>query len=390
MTKEDYADQIKYPHLFLREWPFQTVPSPSFHEVWAGRHELKRKLIEMFDRVQQRSPSAIYLLWGFFGAGKTHSLAHFRWRLSRDRKNRAFVGYHEFPVSTKGLVEIYKGFMNGVDFQEIERVVKVVCDDLRKRFKDGAMDALGGAISQGNEDFANAIAALAEGRETTTIRRWMKAERVHLPELRRIPIAKRIESDEDVVYMFGALVRLMTYDCDRLSTFKCVIWMIDDFHEIGQLKEKYSNAVNHGLTSIFNNCPERFCLVLAFTSRSVMAIRGLVSDALFERLPWDPYAAVSPLSKEEAGGFILDLLKQFRSDKTPPDEFFPFSRESIERIVEFTAENTMLLPRDLMRVFSEVLDKAEPLIKAGKLERIEPDYSAEILREKRSSADSPG
>lgn len=374
LTNED-----KYPHLCLKEWPFQIVPSPSFYRIWAGRNEIKQSLTEMFKRVQRRKPSVIYLLWGYFGAGKTHSLRYFQWKLSDDKKYPMFIGYHEFPASAKKFIEVYQSFISKINFRKIEHTAQLVYENFKQQYGDDAIEFFNEKISHYNDDFTNAVIALVNGEEKSTVRRWMRAEKVYLTDLRKANIQKRIEKDEDVLDLFGCLVRLLTYKCEELPTFRCVIWMIDDFQGMEELREDYKNTIRHGLNSMFNNCPEHFCLVLAFTSRGISAIKGLLSKALIERLPLAPYVSISPMSKKEAKEFIIDLLRQFRSKKTPPDVHYPFSSESIDDIIDFTAKRGTLLPRNVMLSFDAVLDKAEGLIEKGKLKRIDSNFALKML-----------
>lgn len=372
-------NEVKYPHLNLKEWPFQIVPSPTFYKIWAGRKEVKQTLTQMFRRVQQRDPSTIYLLWGYFGAGKTHSLRYFQWKLSNDKEYPTFIGYHEFPASAKKFIEVYQSFIGKINFQEVEYAAKLVYESFQQEYGSNAIASLNEKISGYNDDFTNAIIALVNGKEKATVHRWMRAEKAYISELKKVDIKKRIENDEDVFGLFGSLVRLLTYKCGELPTFKCIIWMMDDFQKIEDLKEDHKNAIRNGLNSLFNNCPERFCLVLSFTSRGVSAIKGLLSEALIERLPLAPYVTVPPMSKEEAKDFVVDLLKQFRSEDAPPDEYFPFSSQSLDDIIDFTANKGPLLPRNVMRSFDAVLDKAEGLIKKKELKRIDSDFALRVL-----------
>jgi hypothetical protein len=372
-------NEVKYPHLNLKGWPFQIVPSPTFYKIWAGRKEIKQTLIQMFRRVQQRDPSTIYLLWGYFGAGKTHSLRYFQWKLRNDKENPTFIGYHEFPTSAKRFMEVYQSFINKINFQEIEHVAKLVYENFQQEYGGDAVESFNEKISNYNDDFTNAIIALVNGKEKATVHRWIRAENVYISELRKVNIKKRMENDEDIFGLFSNLVRLLTYKYAELPTFKCVMWMIDDFQKIEDLKEDHKNAIRNGLNSLFNNCPERFCLVLSFTSRGVMAIKGLLSEALIERLPLAPYVTVPPMSKEEAKDFVVDILKQFRSEDAPPDEYFPFSSQSLDDIIDFTASKGVLLPRNVMRSFDAVLDKAEGLIKKRELKRIDSDFALRVL-----------
>jgi hypothetical protein len=371
---------VKYPHLYLKEWPFQIVPSPSFYHVWAGRTEIRQRLVEMFKRVQQRKTSVIYLLWGYFGAGKTHSLRHFQWKLINNKEHPTFVGYHEFPASARRFIEVYQSFMSKINFQEVVRVAHLVFEDFRQKYGNNAIEIFNEKISYYNDDFTNAMVALANGKEKVIVHRWMRAEKVYLTDLRKVNIQRRVEGDESVFDLFSCLVRLLTYKCEELPTFRCVVWMIDDFHEIEKLKEDYRNAITRGLNSIFNNCPEHFCLVLAYTSRGISAIKGLLPEALIARLPLAPYVSIPPMSEKEARDFVIDLLRQFRpKGTTPPDDYYPFVLEAIDDIIDFTARKGILLPRSLMLSFDAVLDKAEKLIKDGKLKRINSNFAMKVL-----------
>jgi hypothetical protein len=374
------AEKIEYPHLCLREWPFQTVPSPTFYKIWAGRSEIKERLNDMFRRVQQRKPSTIYLLWGYFGAGKTHSLRYFQWKLTNDKKNPTLVGYHEFLVSAKRFIDIYQRFIKEIDFREIERIARLVYEDFQQQYGEDAYQFFNKEISRYNDDFTNAVAALATGSEKSTIRSWMRAEKVYLRDLKQINIEKRIERDEDVFDFFSCLVRLLTYKCGELPTYRCVIWMVDDFHRIENLRRDYKNVISYGLNEIFDNCPERFCLVLAFTSRTVSAIKGFLSEALIERLPLAPYVTVPAMSKKEAIEFVIDLLKQFRPKEGAPDDCYPFSRETIDDVIDFTEKRGVLLPRNVMLSFDLVLNEGEELIKKGELERISSSFALGVLK----------
>jgi hypothetical protein len=85
------------------------------------------------------------------------------------------------------------------------------------------------------------------------------------------------------------------------------------------------------------------------------------------------------MTKEEAREFILDLLRQFRPEEKPPDEYYPFSLEAINDIIDFTAKRGALLPRNIMTSFDVVLNKAEELIKNGLLKQIDSSFALKIL-----------
>jgi hypothetical protein len=156
--------------------------------------------------------------------------------------------------------------------------------------------------------------------------------------------------------------------------------MVDDFHRIENLRRDYKNVISYGLNEIFDNCPERFCLVLAFTSRTVSAIKGFLSEALIERLPLAPYVTVPAMSKKEAIEFVIDLLKQFRPKEGAPDDCYPFSRETIDDVIDFTEKRGVLLPRNVMLSFDLVLNEGEELIKKGELERISSSFALGVLK----------
>ncbi len=68
--------EAKYPHLNLREWPFQVVPDDRFLGVWADRKDILNDVQMILNTLLRREQSTINILWAWFGAGKSHTLKH--------------------------------------------------------------------------------------------------------------------------------------------------------------------------------------------------------------------------------------------------------------------------------------------------------------------------
>jgi hypothetical protein len=67
---------IMVSKLGFSEWPFHVLPDEDFVRIWCGRKELREKLDAIFSRLLTKPIFQIHLVYGDFGAGKTHSIKH--------------------------------------------------------------------------------------------------------------------------------------------------------------------------------------------------------------------------------------------------------------------------------------------------------------------------
>ena len=62
-----------YSHLKLKEWPFRTVPDENYCSFIADRTQFKKDIDVFMQDISIQTASSIYLMWAWYGAGKTHT-----------------------------------------------------------------------------------------------------------------------------------------------------------------------------------------------------------------------------------------------------------------------------------------------------------------------------
>ena len=102
--------QAKYPHLFLKDWPFAVVPDERFEAIWADRKEILNDILIILNGLARRPNSTINLLWAWFGSGKSHTLRHMEY-LCLSRFHQIIPLYTEFPKSLNSFVDLYRYFV---------------------------------------------------------------------------------------------------------------------------------------------------------------------------------------------------------------------------------------------------------------------------------------
>src|SRR6266851_985765 len=104
---------------YFRSWPFRVVPQES-PETWADRKELLEKYRGIIDDVVKRRRSAISIVWGEFGAGKSHSLLHLRHTVQSELGCQ--VVYSPLPKQIRQYSDLYRqGFIGALDFSDVAK-----------------------------------------------------------------------------------------------------------------------------------------------------------------------------------------------------------------------------------------------------------------------------
>lgn len=82
--------------------------------MWYGRGELQRKLDSVFTRLVQKPGFRICLVYGDFGAGKTHGIRHM---LNKYRESaKLLTSELEYDVSIRTFLQLYQSLVNRMPF----------------------------------------------------------------------------------------------------------------------------------------------------------------------------------------------------------------------------------------------------------------------------------
>ncbi len=371
-----------YAHLGLSEWPFTVVPRPEFCTFIADRPRLREDIAFLLSSLSRRDTSSIHVLWSSLGAGKTHALFYLANESRRISEGAVPVTllpiYTEFPKGVSSFVDLYRGFIT-----RLNQVV--IADAFLEVSTNSAGDEFYQELQASSPDLATALRVLAIDRDVerrAVCVRWLRADRLPVSEFRRVGISQRLDSTEQATTVMAVLVRLLS-GAARLRGHRAsrVIWLLDEFQRLDRTSPRAIADVNAGLHSVFNSCPVGLTQVISFTGPPhERSLPDCFSPELRDRIGTTKVLVLPPLQRDEAVGFVVDVLGRFRlTDASVPSAFFPFTEQACRHIIQYLAGRTELRPRALMHAFNAVLEVAEAKIQAGTLDVITPSFADSVL-----------
>jgi hypothetical protein len=150
--------------------------------------------------------------------------------------------------------------------------------------------------------------------------------------------------------------------------------MLDDCHYFAEVKKQSSRnfaTIQQGIRDLFDLCADNLCLTLSFASGGFSMVKELLIEDLQSRI--SRMIQVPPLSIEESMEFICDLInhEKFRNDEHREDRYYPYTKDSIQLIIQLISKQMDLTPRNLMKQFDDLTSRAQNEIYPKK---ITPDF----------------
>jgi len=368
--------------MYFKNWPFRVVPKRS-PDIWADRKKLFQEMSAAFKDTVEKKRSTFLGVWGYVGAGKSHSLLHFKTMFERENKN--IVIYSPLPKEMRRFADLYQqGFYNAVNSIAVAKAASDVWTkfnpkgvDLQEEMK--AIETVTNEITCGRIDIASVILALGRGvtvsrsvKDPTCLlaQAWLAGERLSKKDLRSLGVSGNLSDDSDFVKAASSVIGLLTYQSDKFREYGSLIWMLDDCHYFAEIKKQSQRnfaAIQQGIRDMFDLCPDNLCLTLSFASGSFSIIKELLIEDLQSRV--SRMIQVPPLSVEESQEFIVDLIssEKFRSENCQSDVYYPYTKESIRLIIQFVSKQSDLTPRNLMKHLDDLTSHAQNEIFPSKI-----------------------
>lgn len=358
--------EVRYPHLHLKEWPFQTVPDEIFTKIWADRREVLETVYQTLNNLSRRSPSTINLIWAWYGTGKSHTLKHMAHLCQSKFKNLLPV-YTEFPKTVKSFLDLYVYFVSelGIDF------LSEVGVGLLHSNKAVAIKR---ALFSISPDFVNALELM--DKDEVLAKRFLLGDKLHRSVLSKHGIGKRIETSDDAVKATACIVKMleMSGRCSR------VMWLIDEFQRIGSERNSVSEDINTGLHSVFNACPNSFSLFLSFSVKEKQQMFKHLSKEIIDRIGIQKVIEIPNMRSRDAFTFVSDLLYEFRPDpENVPSTFFPFEDDAVKYVIALVEKTSQLKPRSIMQYFNAVLEAADMPLARGEIRSVDIEFAKKVL-----------
>lgn len=353
---------------FLR-WPFGVVPEDS-PTVWADRDELKENLEKLLITAKERQRSVMLGMWGYVGAGKSHTLLYFKNVF--ENQHKTFVVYSPIPKQIRSFADIYRqAFFRNLNFVQFANAAGSVYSK-HSHMKDYELIEIFSRKITGNWlDMSQAMLklgmAVASGGPLnpyiSLINSWLGGVRLSKGDLRQLGLSANLTYDSDFVKAATTIIRMLTFSDAQSNGYPMVLWMVDDCHYLAELRRQSKTyvGIQQGLRDLFDACPNNLCVIFAFASGQASALEDLIITDLLSRI--QDKVHVAPLNKNEALKFIKDLFlnKQFRSTNAKGD-YYPFNPESARFLVDSLTGVADLTPRNLMKSLAFMVGKAEESI----------------------------
>jgi hypothetical protein len=167
------------------------------------------------------------------------------------------------------------------------------------------------------------------------------------------------KSDHQALVNLSRIINLFVFDVplkSGLRRFKNGAYLlIDELDLLAEVSAKEAREANGWLRHIYDNCPNCFCLALAFTATAAEL------NVLF-----DPYV-ISRVSKQihmdnlgmdDAKHFVKDILDTARIDSAGKKGYFPFAEDAVENIVSNIVSIT---PRKVIDAMQQILEEVRLL-----------------------------
>ncbi|MHA1400217.1 MAG: hypothetical protein ACTSQE_07695 [Candidatus Heimdallarchaeaceae archaeon] len=335
--------------------PFRVIPDKESSKHWAGTKKLKKEIEMLSRKISSEGPSSIKPIWGWYGAGKTHTLLYLNHILEKNSKD-SIVIYTEFSPDLSRFFELYKLIIRTIfSTNQIQKLT----DAFKEVYNN---------ICTNDTEFINSVCPhfdyffyavhryiYGDQEDKEIIRKWFFGDRIHLNKLKERNIYSRIEDDQAAVDVLSSIINLLI----KSTSYKNLIIMIDEFSRLDSLPFRKKETFQSFFEFLFNSCPNNLHLILAYSSRQADKIRELLTPAMLSRLGLTKTMKIKILETTEAENFITELIrinkKQTANDQ---DELFPFTEDSIITIVNyFNKKGWILKARNIMEVCNYLFEE---------------------------------
>ena len=344
----------------LSDFPFATVPTPERSRIWAGRTELKNKLLAKAKHWRIIPGSEIDLFWADWGQGKSHSLFYLENLLPHDESN--IVHYVQLP-SLAGVAQPFKALYDQLmaDFPLDDLATRVY-----KHFEPGNnMNQI--FSSQVRRAWPSHILQLlwmikVKDRSSFIAENYLRGYKVTQKELNQLQIGGTQihlppppRNAQDCQNLLSGVIKIAT--TFPKSGGQCVL-LIDEFQRVGSLGNNKMKQVCDSLHLIFNSNPRGLRIMLTFAIGDPQAISASLTGDLISRVT--DRMSLPPMSQAEVRLYLQELLQayQCKSDGIPPSA--PFDENGFKLLTDFAydasdGKDNLCTPRKVNMVGETIL-----------------------------------
>ena len=324
-----------FENLSLKSNPFRVTPTTNENElVWAGFHDVKRKIEQRIRRSIKIPNTSLVLNWGEYGSGKTHAAKYFsKVSVLKDLSGEAPIPYSiviNFPKSKEPVKDIFTQVIDRIRIEDLR--LKISSSDINL---DVAIEK-----STDNEFLRQLLRVIFVGNENplqplideSSIKSYLYGE-LSPKKLLEEGVLRGLSTDQDYTDFLGALFSLMTYEN---KPFSCIIIWIDEFEDISILSNTNITYVNNFIRTIIDKTPDNLLMFLNLTQSAMMDVEDLgeyLHESVRSRIKEKINLEIP--SPDILKNYIQELLNNpvFRYGDVESNSFIPFEENVIDEIL---------------------------------------------------------
>ncbi len=294
------------------------------------------------------------VLWGPYGAGKTHTLHHIKWYLEQEEAHAdCETRVIKTPLMTKSgtFAAMHSRLVDGIGVEYVREAVNLFVSRDPSNWVENLADLVGDA------NVAHALRGLTLfGTMQLTAWRWLMGEKVQDVDQLNLNITRSYHAAEDLVQIIAGIGAMI-----RSVYGKRLIYLIDEAELLD------------GVTSqeALDSFVEAMRLLASDENRNVgfviAAVRGTEDDGSMRVLNAGPvsgrlgeqnYINIEPLAAVSSREFVRDLLTELVdpacvAEKHPGYGLYPFTSEALELLEQWITEDPgRQLPRQIIQALN--------------------------------------
>lgn len=340
--------------------PFRSNPTQESDprmDIWVGyaREQTQFSKYLTRSRADQIGNANFVLLYGDYGTGKSHALLWAKYQILDTQKGDFnSVCYYIQTLRKDGRLSFAAAFK-----EDIVGKSAIIADVQRYRqFLDECIveyrrdNHLGIEVSKETilEKILGSVELFNFAREIIRCEREDQIRALLLPAR---------PSDFQAMSILTRLINLFVFEIALPSgskRFKKGAYLfIDELDLLASSTAKEARELNELLRHIYDNCPNCFCMVLAFTATAA-ELNILFAEYLLSRV--SKQISMQLLDLDEAKIFIRDILDSSRVTSSKDTGYFPFEENAIQSIV---SQIVSITPRKVINAMQQVLEEVRLL-----------------------------
>jgi hypothetical protein len=397
---------LDWNRVYLKHNPFADTPPRRPEEaVWAGLPRLKAQFEALLVPALATPATQVVLNWGAWGSGKTHAAVYFGLSerllpLAQPPRVKAVRPmYIRTPKEPARADEIlYRDIVEAMRFSHLRQLVRSLIaahgqeEALRLLQDSTASEPLGRAVwLLGLEPHKRGGQLALFGEEPSAD--WDQLLEAYFfstctrRDLKELGQSRGIDSSQDRFRVLGTLLQCAIgfAPVEQIEQHTRVILWIDELEDLIYFQSRQYRPFTQGLRDLIDRLPNYLTLLMNFTLAAPEAFEDamvVMGDALKSRITHRIY--FQPPSPEEAYEYVVELLRQYRSEEPTSlglPETYPFTPEALQALIAaLPALNRT--PRDLNKGCSQAISQAllSDVIPAPGAGLITPEFVAEFVK----------